>query len=166
MNVSAVCTASQNPHTCQRSTNGNQGTQCHFIEQQCCGVVTTKKIGESALPARVQWSVDILKEEHLSRNREQGVFDRSFFPCNQLPMREQRQCKRRMQPSKNAHLVERALDTGRTDKPVLRSPSPASNGPDGGLKKCRLLARASMMNLWPQPSWPRKRNQRVQQPFQ
>ena len=53
--------------------------------------------------------------------------------------------------------MERVLNIRRTDRPVLSdlrrsvkfemTESSVSNGPDGGIKKCQLLARVSTMNL-------------------
>ena len=170
MNVSAIHATSPNPYNVSIRPTEATGSHAMFAtEQRWCGVVTTnekRRISTSRKRAVVR---DILTEQHRPRKtfgsvvgtrffKESGTrrFRLTVFRVTNFGCKTSGHCKKkkkRLQPTRIAHLMERVLDIGRTHKPVLsvlrrslkfdmaKSLS-QSNGPDGGFKKCRLLARA------------------------
>ena len=94
MNVGTVCAASQNSQIVSMRPTKTKRSHTMFAAEQWWCVVTAKKrtISTSRERAEVR---DILTKEYrpdqdTSRNREQVFLGCSFFPFNQLRMREQR----------------------------------------------------------------------------
>ena len=121
-----------------------------------CGEVTENKEEDQHSPASVQWFVTVLYDHDESRNREQVFFwliDFLISPTSDATTAGSAKngcnhpgTKRILEsddPTNQFWASSRAPWNS-----TWQSPSPVGNGPHGGCNKCRLLAHASMMNLW------------------
>ena len=134
-----------------------------------CGVVTSNKRRRITLFASVQQSVRVMLTEKTSPKRNPFVAGtrhikesgaRPFFQCHQLWIREQREVQTTLATIQECGFDDtRSCHIGRTRKPVLRvlrrsltfdvaqALACEQRSRWRPQKKCRLLARASIMNL-------------------